>query len=199
MNILKKHISKEDLSAYLDGEHGHAEAVAAHLQSCAACAAEYVALQRLSANVQALRAPAVSSSFETRIMHDLQNMHPMPQRTPFVHLAMPLAAAAAIMLAMLAAFRAPDGAANLPLVAKDGAPAIVIATTPTASLSPSDGYAFASSDVLLAFSAVNGSAQVPTEYFGNHDYNVAISALDDSTKDILIRLLGSSMIDENMI
>lgn len=64
----EKHITHEELSAYLDGEAKRPEVLAAHLQECAECARRHMDLARLSNHMKSLPACDVSPAFATRVV-----------------------------------------------------------------------------------------------------------------------------------
>lgn len=73
-----KHISIDELSAYLDGEAKHPAAVREHLQRCAECAQRHAELGKLSSHLRTLPAPDVSPAFATRVMAAVREARPEP-------------------------------------------------------------------------------------------------------------------------
>lgn len=69
---MKKHLTAEDLSAYIDNEGANREDMTRHLQQCAECAREHVALSKLSAHLRALPAPDVHPAFAGHVLHALE-------------------------------------------------------------------------------------------------------------------------------
>ncbi|MDX9971703.1 MAG: hypothetical protein RBU21_01805 [FCB group bacterium] len=73
-----KHVSIDELSAYLDGEARHSTAVRDHLQRCAECAQRHAELAKLSSHMRTLPAPDVSPAFATRVMAAVRETRPEP-------------------------------------------------------------------------------------------------------------------------
>lgn len=74
----QKHISIDELSAYIDGEAKRPEAIRDHLQRCAECAQRHTQLAKLSSHLRTLPAPEVSPAFATRVMASVREARPEP-------------------------------------------------------------------------------------------------------------------------
>lgn len=74
----QKHISIDELSAYIDGEARHPDAIREHLQRCAECAQRHTQLAKLSSHLRTLPAPDVSPAFATRVMAAVREARPEP-------------------------------------------------------------------------------------------------------------------------
>lgn len=91
----------QELSAYLDGESREPERIARHLQSCPACARRHMELLKISARLQAMKAPEVHPAFLTRVM--ARTVEAPPARSWIASLAPRFAAAACVIGLGLAA------------------------------------------------------------------------------------------------
>jgi hypothetical protein len=204
---MKKHLTVEDISAFLDGEHDREAEVRKHLQQCADCAREHVALQKLSAHVQALPECEVTLGFSTRVLRAIEDSQPMP-RTWRRHFWLPIGAGmAAAMVAMVGL-----------VVLSQTEPVMDDAASPVALQEPSRSidlagvlgpngleraafgdYSYAGGDLQVAYASEVASRPVPQEFFSGADYSESLVALNSSEKEILFQLLGSTVIDEHMM
>jgi hypothetical protein len=66
--MAEKHLSNDELSAYIDGESRHPEMLAGHIGSCLDCARRHAELARLSRRLRELPAPDVHPAFLTRVV-----------------------------------------------------------------------------------------------------------------------------------
>ncbi len=87
----------EELSAHLDGEADDPAAIKRLLQRDADAARQHMDLARLSAHVQALKAPETHPAFVTRVMAQVQEA-PAPKHG-WLRVAVPVALTAAILMA----------------------------------------------------------------------------------------------------
>lgn len=205
---MKRHLTNEDISAYLDGEHRRPEAVQKHLQQCAVCAHEHVTMQKVSAHVKALPACEVTVGFTARVMRGVEQ--PKPSRLSigrrlWVPLGAGLAAALALVLGLVTLDQsvAPVDPASTPVaVQPQNAPSVDLA----GQLGPdgSEPIFLASdandgADMQIAYASDVASRPVPHEFFSGSDYNASLIALNASEKETLLQLLGSTLIDEQMM
>lgn len=78
--MAERHLTNEELSAYIDGEARRAEAVAAHIAACAECRRRSEELARLSIRLKALTPPDVHPAFLTRVVATAAETRPLPRR-----------------------------------------------------------------------------------------------------------------------
>ncbi len=205
---MKKHLNTDDLSAYLDGEHRNEDGVRKHLQQCATCAREYVALQTVSAHVKALPEPEITFGFQARVMRAIeQSESAVPASRPRYWISgFATTAAAVAFVAGLTFLQGTD------IPSEQEAPSIStqLLETGTSDLAGQLGPSGAERMIASIFSTQPGEMQfalasetatraVPSEYFSGSDYNAGMFQLNDSEKETLFQLLGSSIIDEHMM
>lgn len=203
---MKKHLTSEDLSAYMDGEYSRPADAQKHLQQCADCAHKHVAMQKLSAHVRSLPEPEVTIGFQARVMRAIEQ--PVPVRRNWAsRYWMPIGAGLAATLAvMVGVVYTPESQA--PTV--ESASGMSRETTTAIDLAGALGPDGSERDVLggdpgvvgdmqIALADAAASRPVPSEFFRSADYNASIVALDAREKETLFQLLGSSVIDEHMM
>lgn len=201
---MKKHLTTEDVSAFLDGEHDRPEDVRKHLQQCAECARRHVALQKVSAHVKALPECEVSHGFAARVMRAVEQ--PQRERRRRAGYWIPVGAGLAAALAVAVAVATlTDNAAPVDDAVR------TVAIEPAASsdvdlagllgpdgsepaMAPAAGH-----DLQIAYASEVASRPVPHEFFTGPDYNESLVRLSASEKETLFQLLGSMLIDEQMM
>lgn len=204
---MKKHLTNEDISAFVDGEHERPDEVRKHLQQCAVCARDHVALQKLSAHVQALPECEVSFGFSTRVMRALEQ--PRSTRTERRRLWLPMglgvaAAFAAVVGLVLFSPDEPttDGTGTHIAIQHQSIPVVDLSGMlgPDGSeRSQFSGYPEVNGDMQIAFASEVASRPVPREFFTGADYSESLVLLNASEKETLFQLLGSTLIDEHMM
>jgi hypothetical protein len=116
-----KHLSTDELSAYIDGESREPAAVAGHLRSCAECARRHAELAKLSAQIRGLRSLEAPSGFAGHVLARVREVRPAGA-SPW-RWAGPVLAAAAIALVTAAVFLRDRGeVAPGPRMATPGVP-----------------------------------------------------------------------------
>ena len=100
-----------ELSAYLDGESGDADKMAALIQQDSAAARQYLEMAKLSAHLRALPAPDVHPAFATRVLAHIREEAPAPRRSRRWAWTAGLFAAAAIVALVVFPTRSPQGLA----------------------------------------------------------------------------------------
>lgn len=207
---MSKHLDIETISAYLDGEHERPEDVRRHLQQCAECARDHVALQKLSAHVQALPECEVTVGFTARVMRAVeapQSTRVRPRRF-WVPIGAGLAAALAVVVGLIALDQdtaSVDDRSTTTLIAIEPTPAPVPEVNLAGVLGPDGsererfGMYGAGNDVQVAYASELATRPVPHEFFSGADYNESLVALDTHEKETLFQLLGSTLIDEQMM
>jgi len=111
MNDEKDRRLYEELSAYLDGESGDADKMAALLQNDSAAARQYLEMAKLSAHLRALPAPDVHPAFATRVLAHIREGAPAPRRSRRWAWTAGLFAAAALVALVVFPTRAPQAPA----------------------------------------------------------------------------------------
>lgn len=202
---MKRHLTTKDLSAYMDGEHARPESVRKHLQQCADCARDHVALQKVSAHVQALPECDVTFGFTDRVMRAVEAPQPSRRRMAryWVPIGAGMAAALAVMVSVLTINETPARFDESPaLIAIQPAPAVDMNFAgmlgPDGSERVQPG-AEAGHDVQVAFASEVATRPVPQEFFRGRDYNEGLRTLNASEKQTLFQLLGSSLLDEQLM
>ena len=71
---MKKRISIEELSAYLDGEANHPDKVSRQLQESEDAARIYGALSKVSAHVRSLPKASVRPGFSARVLSSMREL-----------------------------------------------------------------------------------------------------------------------------
>lgn len=203
---MKRHLTTEDLSAYLDGEYSRPADAQKHLQQCADCASKHVAMQKLSAHVRSLPEPEVTVGFQARVMLAIERPEPARQGWTSRYW-MPIGAGLAATLAvMVGVVYTPETQAPTVHSTIGIGYETVTAVDLAGALGPDGserdvlgGYPDVEGDMQIALADAAATRPVPSEFFRGADYNASIVALDAREKETLFQLLGSSVIDEHMM
>lgn len=204
-----KHITTEDISAYLDGESKRPERIRQHLQRCAECARRHVALSKLSTHLRALEAPEVRLGFAGRVLATIEDSQPLREFTWRIPVGVAAGAAAALMLvATLATVNAPrplpltpapiaqmeipqDEAALLfeleQRLAQGASSETLMAGNFVEATAPAEDYA---SDLLLALADPMLIDSLAAEWSDSRDYQTELDQLDASEVDVFRQLLA---------
>ena len=81
----ERHVTENELSAYLDDAAEDPLAIAQHLAACKDCARHYHALRDLSDSLHALPEPAIPPEFLTRVMAHVRETDIVPARISWTH------------------------------------------------------------------------------------------------------------------
>ena len=204
---MKQHLRQKDLSAYLDGEHARPEAVRRHLQQCADCAREHVELQKLSANVKALPDCELTFDFTDRVMRSIESKQAERRSRPryWLPAGVALAASLAVIVSISSLQDRPSSSVE-PASIGAAEPAPVIRIDFAGMLGPDGserdamgGYPDVAGDMQIAYASEVATRPVPQEFFTGAGYNEGLVALNASEKETLFQLLGSTLIDEQMM
>ncbi|MBN2308774.1 MAG: hypothetical protein JXR94_07380 [Candidatus Hydrogenedentes bacterium] len=94
---MKDDKTRDELSAYLDGEAARPEDVARLLQKDEDAARRYIEMAKLSAHLKGLRPPEVDPAFTTRVMAHVRDV-PGPRRRSALRIALTAATAALVLV-----------------------------------------------------------------------------------------------------
>lgn len=204
---MKKHLTFEDISAFVDGEHARPDEVRKHLQQCAACAREHVAVQKLSAHVKALPECEVTHGFTARVMRavDAPRAARKPARRLWIPIGAGLAAALAVVIGLSIVDQTPNAVEDdTRVVAIEPVPAPEINLAGVLGPDGSEriyfgGYPAMGGDLQIAYASEVATRPVPHEFVRGVDYNESLVAMNAREKETLFQLLGSTLIDEQMM
>ncbi len=210
---MKKRISIEELSAYLDGEAKNPDKVRQQLQESDAAARMYRALSKVSAHVKSLPKASVRPGFSRRVIASLEASEPRQSLTWPVPVWASLAAAAVVAVLAMIGLNDP---AESPAV-KTAASTPTIYTAQPATVEDEDALVAelerritsgAESEALLSgglFEQTDSVEELPADLLlalaptdwmdslgglnGPNDYRTEMNALTDSEKIIFVQLL----------
>ncbi len=199
---MNEHIQPEEISAYLDGEASNPGAVQRHLQTCAVCARVHMQLAKLSAHLGALSGPEVRQDFASRVLASIDAAAPSRRMAKawWVRMAVPLAAAAGVLLALSAIGPARVDAPELTIVA-EVTPRQPVIETPYAEAADTT-WLFAkdadvqpepvaeSERVLMALADVRIFDRDSYRLEGDVDMQSALGRMNESTAETLVVLLS---------
>lgn len=200
---MSKHLTNEDLSAFMDGEHRRPEKVRRHLQQCADCAREHLALQKVSAHIQALPRCEATFGFAERVARAAKaEGSPRPRRrSMWLPLGTALAASIAAVVGFVSLYQPSVISPDSGMRANDAHPIVL-----TGMLGPDGserdalgGSPDVAGDMQIASASEVASRPVPHEFFTGADYNASLVSLNVQEKETLLQLLGSTLIDEQMM
>lgn len=100
-----RHLTDEELSAFLDGEGEHPERVSRHMGECAGCRGRFEAMRRLSLQLHTLPVPELRHDFARRVIAEVRP-HGRAQNISFRRYAYSALALAASLLLLLSAWLA---------------------------------------------------------------------------------------------
>lgn len=209
---MKKRISAEELSAYIDGESKHPEHVRQEIQESDEVARKHTALTRLSAQLRALPEPSVRPGFTGRVIASLET----PESKPLLGWRLPVGAslaAAAALFAFVAINGIDEGVPSSVRIAVSKPAASVVssiaseeaalvaelerrlADSPDSEILRSDGL-YEAPDPVVTLPDDLLLALAPTDWVGtlgglesSRNYEVAVASLNDSEKDIFVQML----------
>ena len=212
---MKKRISVEELSAYIDGESKHPEKVRQQIQQSEEIARQHMALAKVSAHVRALPEPEVRSGFANRVIASLETSTSrpalrwrLPAATSFAAVAAMIAFVAIVGLGNNDVVAPVETVASLPgvvdsgVVSFDEERALIaelerrLAANPDSEVvQQSSGFydkpepvEALSEDILLALAPADWAGTFGG-LDGSRDYEMAVASLNDVEKDIFAHLL----------
>ncbi len=199
---MNEHIQPEEISAYLDGEASNPGAVQKHLQTCMVCARVHMQIAKLSAHLGALSGPEVSHDFAARVLASIDAATPSGRiaKAWWVRVAVPLAAAAGVLLALSTLVPVRVDAPELRIIAEVPADDQAI-KTPYAKAADTT-WLFAddaevqpepvaeSEKVLMALADVHIFDHEAYRLEGDVDMQSALGKMDESTAETLVVLLS---------
>lgn len=218
---MKKRISAEELSAYIDGESKHPEHVRQEIQESDEVARKHTALTKLSAQVRALPEPSVRPGFAGRVIASLETPEPRSVLGWRLPVGASLAAAAALF-AFIAINGLDDGVPPSVRIAVSTPAASVVssieleeealvaelerrlADSPDFEMLRNDGF-YEAPDPAMTLPDDLLLALAPTDWVGtfgglegSRDYEVAVASLNESEKDIFVQMLEDYAREETL-
>lgn len=204
---MNRHRKNKEISAYLDGESRRPEEVERYLREDAEAASAQRAYARLSECLKALPRTEVSPAFSRRVMLAIEETD--RRRVPwYQHMAMPIAVAAAALVAVGVILVTGTDEATAPKVTQIPAleaPAgpIIALNEPVAPAQPAELFATdltprpesfdaSTEDMLLALATSEWFDSFAEGWEDSRDYSTALSDLNQAEAEVFLELLGET-------